>query len=401
MSQSLIIAAVLLLGIAAFEGWRRRERQPFGLLSVANVVFVLNYCVPPFFIAFIGGTDLEVSPFGTAQSDMRLYLFPLMEKVGLSEDAYGWAGLFAVYGYVTMLGGYASMTRFARKNVLPLRSAEVPLGFLLSAGLLLGGLAVAALLLFSHQFHGFAHFLKHDPQLSLYQSDPTGLWLMMKLGAYVRGDIISVSRGYLQIVVLLGLPGVMFLSAAAFKAKNAMRWVIGFAAVCVWLVVLTRMFYAAGRLEFVTFVAIFPLAAVFMMRSRLAVLVIAVPLVVFVFFMAVLGKDFFQFPAERLADLFDVMFVKTGQSILFILNEFSFPYVISANTIQIVPEEVGYRYFIDLPLAALYLLPSFGGADTWPRMISHIHLEMLPLMPIDLVSFGYYALGAVGVGLSF
>ncbi|MFC1673837.1 hypothetical protein ACFL12_06780 [Pseudomonadota bacterium] len=396
MSHSLVVAIVLLLAIVAFEGRRRWTHKPIGLLSVAHLVFVLNYCIPPLFIALIGGTSLETDPYG-----VRLFLFSVVEQVQLGAGAFATGSWLALLAYCAMIAGYMLIKVKVGSRMVALDSAGVPLRGLGLAGVALGVVTVAALLLYSPQFKSFLHMVSTDPNRAWYASDPTGLLMMFKMGVLVRGGEVSISRGFLQIIVLLGVPAVMFLSASAARAQGPVRWALAVGMGLVWLAVLARVYHASGRMEFAAFIVLFPLAALLSLRSIKVAMIGLVPVLLFGLFIGVADNAFFSTPGASAGLMGEALFFKSGQSILFMLNEFSFPYVISAHTAHVVPELVAYRHFIDLPLAALYMLPSIGGADTWPPMISHIHLEMLPYMPIDLVSFGYYSWGAVGVALVF
>lgn len=401
MNLTFALAAVMLVVILAFEVWRIRKGKPLGLLSVANLVFALNFCISPIFISLIGGTGYEMNPLVNHEANPRLYIFSLIETVNLGSKAYETAIQMAVLAYAGMLLGYGLVLRNAVGLIIPLQTASITQRDKVVLGSCLGGVALIALLLFSSQFFEYASYLRNDPNLPLYQADPTGVLLMMNLGAFVRGDIVPVSRGYLQILILLGVPSVMLISAAAIKAKGWLRWGLAAVALSIWLVVFARMFFAAGRLEFAMFVAIIPLAILFSMKSRAMIISVSLPLIAFGIFIGALGKEFFLFPSEKISELGDVLFLQSGYSFLFIINEFSFPHVVSAHAMQIAADTIGYRYFIDIPLAGLYMLPSLGGVDTWPPMLSTFHEEILPEIPYDLISYGFFNLGVLGVIIVF
>ena len=394
---SLTLSGLLLFAIIGHEGWRRTTHQPFGLLSVANIVFALNFCVPPLFVAIIGGTDLETNPFGK-----RLFLFRVMEQMNLDMGAYASATWIVVLAYVVMLIVYLIVTRANTLQISPLSTTGISTVSIAFVGIVLGAIAIAALLLYAAQFVPMENRAGWVYRLALLQDEPTGIAKMVKYGNLVRAGRISVSFGSFQVLVMLGVPSVIFLSAAAIRLRGTFRWVLSIIAIVVWFAVFVRLYHAAGRMELTIFLVFIPLAILLSVRSMKARMLGGGALLLFGMFMGLASHTFFPQPTLAASTMATTLFGDFGRAILFLLNEFSFPYVMSANTIQVVPEVVPYRYFIDLPLALLYMLPSFSGVDTWPEMISHIHNKTAPLMmPYDLVSFGYYSLGWAGVVVVF
>jgi hypothetical protein len=85
-----------------------------------------------------------------------------------------------------------------------------------------------------------------------------------------------------------------------------------------------------------------------------------------------------------------------------ILLEFSFPFVNLANIVELVPGEVNYRWFLDLPLAAAYMLPKPLLGLSLPPTVTMIYDEYIDHpIPIDLLSFGYASVGMIGMVLVY
>ena len=80
-----------------------------------------------------------------------------------------------------------------------------------------------------------------------------------------------------------------------------------------------------------------------------------------------------------------------------ILLEFSFPFITVANVVDLVPNELRYRWFVDVPLGVAYLLPKPLLGLTLPQTVTMVYDEYLDIpIPIDLLSFGYTSMGVLG-----
>jgi len=394
MEQSLYIATVLLFSIVSFEGWRRWTGQPFGMLTIANGVFALNFCVSPILLTVLPGSEFENGPFGA-----QLFMLTIMKLLNLDGAAYLWASLVTVFAYALMVGTYMAVARFKRPQ--PLNGDTIPAAWLTLVGLALSVVAVAALLVYSAQFKDLLYGGAMYRTTALPEGD-FGLIKMLKVGMLVRGGKLDITRGYLQIIVMLGVPAVMLLSASALRHHGIKRWLIFSVVTIVWLTVLARVYHASGRMELTVFLAFVPLAVLLGVRSTKAVMIGGGVLLIFGLFMVLARHEFFPQPGQTASVMINALAFNSGRSVLFLFNEFAFPFPVAAHTLSLAEDAVGYRYFVDLPLAMLYMLPSIGGVDVWPEMISHIHNRIVPLqLPYDLVSFGYYSLGFAGVGLVF
>lgn len=393
MGEHLFVSSALLAGIVAFELWRRMKGEPFGMLSVANAVFALNYCVSPIMLGVLPGSGLETGPFG-----QTLFMLTIVGELGLDSNAYLSGAFLTVLAYGVMVGAYRVVSRMFVPA--PLRDERIPTSWLILGGGGLGLVAIAALLIYSAQFNALSFPESENYHTVLTAFDPFGLIKMMKFGGLVRNGMLDVSRGYLQIVVMVGLPGLILLGAAALREKGVRRWGLFAASFVLWLAVLVRVYHASGRMELTVFLAIVPVAVMLGTRSRKALVLGGAVLVVFGLFMSLARQEFFPQPAQGVIVMAEALGRNGVRSVLLLVNEFAFPFPVAAHTYATAPESVGgYRFFMDLPLALAYMLP--GGGD-WPEMISHIHNRTVPLLlPYDLVSFGIYNAGVAGVVVVF
>ena len=84
--------------------------------------------------------------------------------------------------------------------------------------------------------------------------------------------------------------------------------------------------------------------------------------------------------------------------------EYVFPYLDVANVVQDVPSEAPFRWFVDVPLALLYLLPQRLLGFEPPADVSQINTYLFNPesgeIPVDIISFGYFSAGVVGMLLT-
>jgi len=400
MDVYVFISIVFLCVIVGFEGWRRVSGYPIGLLSVANLIFALNFFVSPLLLAYVPGTDYAIGPFGQV-----LFILPIVKELALSSESYTQTAVIAFSAYVLMVGVYLLVEK--RLHIRPLYTKDIPVRWLAVGGIVLATITVVALLKYSSNFNnenigGQYQFLVEQYLGQGGIDDGFGLVKMLKLGILARSDRLDIQWGFLQIVVMLGVPGFIMLSSAGLRLKGVWRGVLLALAVISWAAVVMRTYHAAGRMEFGIVMSLVPLAVVLSSRSRITVLIGVFGLFVFGMFIGLASHAFFPDPGQVSVAMVQALGQQFGRSVLYMANEFAFPFPVVANTLVVVPEVIGYRYFIDIPLAALYMLPNLGSVDAWPEMISHIHERIVPmLLPYDLISFGYYSGGVIGVGLVF
>lgn len=144
------------------------------------------------------------------------------------------------------------------------------------------------------------------------------------------------------------------------------------------------------------------LACIFLLRTRTRTVVLAATgFAIILLFLASVETTFFYNPLGRAGQELSQLFASISGNILFTLAYLGFPYISAAHTLTIVPDPITYRYFTDIPLGILYMLPSFSGVETLPPIILELHVKFLPWIPVDLFSFGYYSLGTIGVLITF
>ncbi len=309
---------------------------------------------------------------------IRLYLIDLADHLNLPEGAFVNAGIILFGAYGSMLVGYFLMRR---APVPPLISAELPRSWLLIIGFGLGIAATVAMAVYASQF--------------------TGLRNLVDNGIHVRTGNITVKWGYLQVLAQVGLTAFLILISGALRLPGWRKYLVITFAAAVWFVALVRILHVGGRLELGAFIFIPVLALGFLAKSKGHA----------IFAFAVVGAaalivlntshSFSHDPLGEIITILSNMQRALNDHIVFALADFGFPHIVSAHTLTVVPEIIGFRYFIDLPLGLAYMLPNFSGVETLPPMILSLQVKLLPWIPVDLFSFGYYSLGTLGVLITF
>ncbi len=381
MTPALILSGGLMVLMAVVEGlnfWRTRR---ITFLTAAHALIAAAYCLPPFLVAFLPGTPWATGPRGAVDPNpwgIRLYLLDLADHLRLPEGAYITTGVILIGAYVALLAGYGA----ARS--LPVRAFSgfrIPVGYLATCGAALGVIALAAMSVYASQYDDISN--------------------LIDMGIHVRTGNFPAKWGYLQVLSQIAFPAFLILIGAAIRMRGGMRILVLLLAAAVWYAGFLRVFHVGGRLELCAFLITPFLAAMFLMRSKTAAILIMLCIAVVGLFVANLPHTFSRDPLGIGMATIHQMGTDLINHILFIIADFGFPHIAAAHTVTATPDPIPFRYFIDLPLGLAYMLPNFSGVETLPPMILSLHVKMLPWIPVDLFSFGYYSLGTAGVLITF
>ena len=380
MTLVLILSSVLMALIITVEGINFRRTRRITFLTAVHVLIVIGYCLPPFLVAFLPDTPWQYGPNGPAYNPWgdRLYILDLAEHLRLSPGIYVSVGLILFGAYGTLAFTYLVSSRLlpALPDVDAISSPA-----LVGSGAALGTLAVAAIGLYATQFSSFPD--------------------MMVSGTYIREGTLQAQRGYLQILGQVGVPAFFMLVASGIQYPGIRRVLLLLFAAIVWGFVVLRMLHAGGRLELGAFILAPLIGWVFTLKSPKLVAFTSIPVAALILIIASLPHEYFRHPIMLLPDVMRSLTVALPSYLLTFLAQFSFPHIAAAHTMTVVPELIELRHFIDVPLGLLYMLPNFSGVETLPPMILSLHVRLLPWIPVDLFSFGYYSLGTIGVLISF
>ncbi len=384
MTQTLVlfIAGGLMLLMAMVEVVNLRRTGRLTFLTAAHVLIAIGYCLPAFLLAFLPGTVWEsrpVSAMGPNPWGSRLYILDLADALALPPGAYLESGLILVGGYAMLVAGY--VLAHSRTTPPSLRGGTLPLPGLVAGGLVLGLIAAVALTTFASQFDGLRH--------------------MIEVGLAVRRGNATVQWGALQVLAEVAFPASLMLVAAALRSEGPRRAMLAAASAAVFAVAALRLAYAGGRLDAAMIVFTPILAWILVIRSRTLAISVLVGLGAVALFLGSIDPLFFRDPIRTLGNEFEELSTGLADNVLYMLAYLGFPHVAAAHTLTVAPGEIAFRHFADIPLGLAYMLPSFSGVETLPPMILSLHVKLLPWIPVDLFSFGYYSLGTVGVLISF
>ena len=373
--MTLYLSAILMILIAVAEAVNLRIQGRITFLTAAHGLIVIGYCLPPFILHFVPGTPFEDGIWGH-----RLYILDLATRLNLADSAFITGWLLITGGYAVMLVGYVLGRRFFLR---PFPGDRLSPAILIGGALVMGLAAAAALAVYASQFHLLRHFVDY--------------------GMYIRGGRYEVKWGYLQVLAQLAFPAFLMATGAALQVKPPLRTYLVILVLFLWSVAALRTFHSAGRFELGSFLMIPLLAWIFTLKSRRTALIGTGIAALLILFVAMAPHSFFRtgYTLGVMATMFETLGGDLLETILFILSEYAYPYFVAAHTVTATPEPIATRYFIDLPLGFLHMLPSFSGVDDWPPMILSLHIQLLPWIPVDLVSFGYYSLGTIGVLITF
>lgn len=381
MTLVLILSGALLAIMAVVEFANFRRTRQITFLTAAHVLIAIGYCLPPFLIRFLPGTAWAQSIDGGADSNpwgTRLYILDLADHLRLPDNTFITVGIIMFGAYAVMASAYFLTSNKAPK---PLDSNNLSKPGLISIGLCLGALAGVALAIYGQQFNSFQDFLVS--------------------GMHFRTGSASAKHGALQVFAQIAFPAFLILIWAAISFHGKWRIFFGFAAFIVFALGSIRLLHVGGRIEMGMYLLTPVAATLFSTRSRTGACLIGSAIIVTLLLISNLPHTFAQNPAAFMLETLVHSLANFTHRILFIAAELAFPHIISAHALTITPDQIPLRYFVDIPLGALYMLPNFTGVETLPLMVLSLQAKILPWMPVDLFSFGYFSLGTLGVLISF
>lgn len=378
-----MIYAIGLLAIAlviSVETSRMRRREPLNLMSGFNAAFILAFALPPFVILALPHMD----PGGEV-SQRKLWLLPVIANMKLGEPQFLAAGLWSLVGYASTAGAYFSLGRIAPR--LPsLPEASLPRHLLMAAGLAAAALGLVALAGYARSIGGWEN--------------------LARMAIAFRSGSAIATLGFLSYVAFFVFPASLLLWGAAIRFEGQAKRGLQVAAVLLWTLGLMLMLHRAGRLDTLCYLAVVPVAAYLAgwLRGWKLHLTLATA-AAGGFAVAAFGYAAFSLDLNWLNTVVQQVHQHAPVFAVNVVMEFAFPYVVLAHMLDAVPDQFPFRYFADLPLALQYLAPNMGSADALPPTANMLTVRMFanasPLgnfsMPIDLLSFGHFSLGPIGV----
>lgn len=374
---AVIMSAVWLLGIGVFEAIRPKGGYPFDFLSIANLLFALNYAVPPLGYSLSKSYDEQMARF-----------FPYDGFDPYSPNTL-YATLIAIAAHVVIVAIYLLSKHhfFAKTAVhglfprLTRRLGEKRLYFVTLTLGLLGGTTFV-----------------------LYLISLDGLLRMIQLSQPLSTGEATATYGFLKIIAMLVVPAFHVSLSQALERKAFSRTLWGLLAGAFALTSALLLVHDLGRLQIAMFVLI-PVVAWGTVRGKGFIL--HFPLIAAAgWFLLMVFKPTFSYLTrggdEYLSKLVDALiapFLEMHIILASLFAEFSFPYYVLEKYLSLIPDSVPFRGGEDFIAAAILLLPSvLVGKD--PDYILGLNLELFQQpLPIDLLSLGYVSFGFGGIFL--
>ena len=383
-----VFAGAMIVAVVTIEVFRRRR---FGLLDFCfmfKAMFAVNYFVAPVLIYLTAGNIEQ------GQGAALVFYLPAITHRGLSAGAFNTALLWASIGYGAILGGYFAADRvLSRQSWWPKPLGEAPINarLLLVAASVLLFLASLALGLYipslryqprgSGAYYGFETFFRG---IDMMRQQPTKF-------------------GFLKHLALLAMPASLMFVAVGLRRCGWISLVAWGLAAAAFFLTVTVLFHNSSRIEMIAYLVLLPLAAIVRggrVNPYMAMLVFGMA-----GFWALFGDNMFSlFTSPKTPEVFHAaltqLVITPSRSLVSLLGQLSYPLVVLANTLHVVPQEVGYRWFTDLPFGAIYLLPKILIGSDWPQTLNLINGAMFGMpIPIDLLSLGVFSLGYLGLVL--
>lgn len=381
MNRAIIITVAVLLTvlIVVTQSVRRQRNVLFDSLTVFNALFLVLFVFIPIWLNVVDLRSFE-------QTGWR-WIF----KRHFDDEAFVTASVITIAAYLAILLGVRlgdiTVNTLARIRTLPggvVNDRTVP-GEIFVSGILLLFIGGTALAVYTWSIGGLRPLVL-DALLFRGDAPPViSRWAFLKNVGFA-----SLGASYCFYAIKRAP------HSRALSVASTILFVVSFA------VAILQLFHAAGRLSLVAYLITFPLAAMAIRREwGWRTMLASVGLILAV---VISGKQLF-FPrvgADAVSSGWRAVGQDISQASKDFAIEFSFPYITLANATVDVPEVSPYRFFADIPLAVVYLVPQRVFGVTHPPMVSMINTDLMSdggsgTIPVDLVSFGYFSAGIAGV----
>jgi len=372
--------SLLLFGvIVCVETLRQKPRCRIDFLLPVSVMFIVLFCVIPLYLLFF---------YFSKNAGAGFWIF----KNSLDDVVFLVASLASLSGYLAIIFGYYFKNILhrgrgvGRCSDVTINSVEKKIEIknknLLIIGIILGCLGSIALFFYAYSIGGVA--------------------IMIELAAAFRGSeppVISRFAFLKNVAPLVIVSSYFFFAIIKSSSTRMMLFFSRVFFVITFFLSLIILFHQSGRLYLITYLFIFPIAQ--MMRdNKLNYKLIIVGSILFFLFI-LLGKEGFHFfiDPDSFFDKADTFSSNPISIVSNMLNEFTFPYVTLANTIKVVPVDIMYRWFMDIPISVVYLLPQrLLDLKDLPPTVTMLNVEQFGApIPVDLLSFSYFSMGFPGV----
>jgi hypothetical protein len=373
--MNILFTALLGVIICVVEAFRPK-RSRFDLMFGVSAIFFLVYVLVPFLFET---RDWGASEFGQTVSNSYGIVYQNPVRVAIP--------LCATACYVTVVLAFSLGRKPKAATILPKPSVN----FSNLAGVALFALGFAALVVYIIQLGGILSFFR--------------------LGVYMRADNDAATRlgigatAFLRNIAILTASSsfFFFVSYRLASARSSRSLSLSLLAVS-FVTSMIVYFHRAGRLDWLMYLGFFAMYPAFAGRKIpifRGLMLGAVFLFLLVFGKAIMWVAFMDIePLDKEA----LSFWNTLDRFTL---ELIFPYASSSAALSFAGTLLPYRWFVDVPIAFINLLPNqLLGIPEYPTL-STLNTELMQSasgIPVDLVGLGIYNGGFAGViftGLAF
>lgn len=373
---SLPVSMALGIVIILAELLRNKRGRGIDLLRAINVLYFIVFCIAPIFLML---TDLS-------QIKEKRWLL----NITFNNTAFFYASVLSFGGYIIILCAYnLRLTWVHTADSIIKRDIETSITCekdLFCWGSLFFSIGLISLL--------------------FYIVSVGGIWTALENGSRFRSGLGSAENkaAFLKYLTPFMVVASYYFWALTRKTrKNKKSWQsicyrsLFYASILLSLFIL---YHNAGRLSLAAYLLVFLIATKILTGKINPLFVIAGLCICLVIIIS--GDNLFTLFRTDKPVIFEQQYLPRDHLIGFLL-EFSFPFVNLANAYLQLGDGIDIRYFIDLPLSLLYMLPERLIGLHLPDTLSDLNsysFRSSGTVPVDLLSFGYYSFGISGVIIS-
>ena len=368
--QDVVVILALLLGgiIVTHEYFRVRRRSQVDFLMGVSFLYFICYCVVPIYIQTLQDTDLG--------------FWNWIFRLSFGAREYALASILSIAGYMAIVAGYhAADFKAAQHFGARFKSWIIPETFKIITAAAFGMLGVLSLFIYANEVGGFA--------------------IMVQAVGFFRNQTEAYSDlgFFIKIAPFTSLSSYLFWDLVTSTNRTVRKTAFSIGFVLTFVSSLLILYSMGGRVQFVFYLMTFVLYASFR-RGQLPLPHVLAATAAFMF-VILFGKEIINYNVYVSDDLIGTAWEDISADpfvgIRKLLVEFVFPYVSLSYLVEMVPDSLSYRWFIDIPLGVAYLLPKPLLGLNLPPTITMIYDDVLDVpIPIDLLSFGYTSFGVIG-----
>ncbi|PWT76313.1 MAG: hypothetical protein C5B60_04230 [Chloroflexi bacterium] len=367
-----LIALVLAGIIVTHESLRVGKCTQIDFLMGASLLYLICYSIVPIFVQTLKDRDLG--------------FWNWIFRLSFNRREYLSASLLSVAGYLAIIAGFYATKYGPVGKTLRDRSANtawfIPETLKVTIAFFFGLVGIVSLFIYANEVGGFAIMVQSVGFFRNQTEAYSDFGFLIKVApfasvsSYVFWDVFTSSTGNLR----KGLYGIGF-------------WLMFMASLLI-------LYSLGGRVQFGFYLLVFVIYVSFR-RRRLPKAYAIIGGICFVA-IVLFGKEVISqnvyVSDDLIGSAWEELSTDPLSGIRKILLEFSFPFITLGNILDLVPNELGYRWFVDVPLGFAYLLPKPLLGLTLPPTVTMAYDDYMDVpIPIDLLSFGYTSMGAAGM----